>query len=83
MTTHYLDTRLARARGALGRDVPGDVFIFEYDSAAVRTVHSIGMRHPINVEFICDGVTTERSILQPWRGIARGKCTRIREEVLA
>jgi hypothetical protein len=82
MSAHYLTTRLERTRGALGRDVPGDVFIFEYDSVDTRTVHSFGMRHPIKVEFISHGETTQRTILQPWRGIARGECSRIREVIL-
>jgi hypothetical protein len=82
MTTHYLTSRWQRMRGALGRDRPGDVFVFRYDDRAHRLIHTLGMRHPVQVEFLVDGRTAHRTTLAPWRGFAHSECTTIRETIL-
>jgi uncharacterized membrane protein (UPF0127 family) len=70
-------------RGAIGRDLEsGDRLIFEYNTIDNRTVHMVGVRSPMTVEFIIDGTTTNRVQLDPWTGWGSGPCNKIIETKL-
>jgi len=57
-------THRARARGLLGRDGVDGVLVLEH----VRSVHTWGMRFPIDVAFCdADGTVLRVSTLRPWR----------------
>ena len=57
-------TRWTRLRGLLGRDAPGALLI-----APARSVHTCGMRFPIDVVFLDERLTVVRVVraLRPWR----------------
>jgi uncharacterized membrane protein (UPF0127 family) len=57
-------TRWTRLRGLLGRDAPGVLLI-----VPARSVHTCGMRFPIDVVFLDDGLRVVRVVraMPPWR----------------
>ena len=84
VTRHVLRGPLSKARGVIGREpAPGEEYVFEFDSVKPRSVHMVGVRSPLQVEFrIVDrGAydTTLRTTLQPWTGVAKAPCNEIIE----
>lgn len=83
-TRHRCDSLLDKARGVIGREPdPGEEYVFSFDSVKPRTVHMVGVRKPLEVEFrIVDRCAYERTYvttLRPWIGVARAPCNLIIE----
>jgi hypothetical protein len=77
-----LDSKLAKARGVIGRDVdPGDRFIFPFDEVAPRMIHMVGVRVPLRVEWWIDDELAHVDRLQPWTGWGRARADRVVEIV--
>lgn len=77
-----LDSTLAKTRGVIGRRVdPGDRFIFEYDDVAPRTIHMVGVRVPLRVEWWIGDKLVDVRDLRPWTGWGRARADRVVEIV--
>jgi uncharacterized membrane protein (UPF0127 family) len=63
-TLEVADTRRARTRGLLGRDgIDGALLL-----RPARSVHTLGMRFPIDVAFLDDELVVLRTVtMPPWR----------------
>ena len=58
----------ARARGLLARPAPAPGHALRIDRC--RSVHSLGMRYPIDVVFLdAGGRVVEVAVLNPWRAV--------------
>ena len=78
--TTTLSGPLEQLRGVIGREPgPDEAYIFEFDSVAERTVHTVGVRDPLRVEFYVGDHCVRSAELEPWTGRARHRCDRIIE----
>jgi len=80
-TVEVADSLVSRARGLMfRRSVPDDyALVFPFDDAAVRDLHMLFVRFPIDALWIEDGVVRRVERLRPWRSFARARADLIVE----
>ena len=65
------ETPLGRVRGVIGREpVTGEAYLFEWGAVQPRAIHMVGVRQPLDVLWLVDGVVQAVETLSPWRGRA-------------
>lgn len=80
MTDRYLTGPLEQLRGVIGREPSGeDRYIFEFDDVAVRSVHMVGVRKPLDVTWLADGEVVQCRTLRPWIGYGSARADRVVE----
>lgn len=76
-----LETRWQRARGVIGRyPAPDERYILEWDRVDERPIHMVGVRRPLLVTWLAEGVVTQETLLDPWTGHASARADRVIEE---
>lgn len=81
MPDRTLRSPLQQARGVIGRyPDPGERYVFEFDTAARRSVHMIGVRRPLRVTWLEDGDIVQEATLRPWMGHRSARADRVVEE---
>jgi hypothetical protein len=83
MTVTHLRSRLAKARGVIGRDVEvGDEFHFHYPHVGRRGIHMVGVRRPLRVQWFVSGDLEQSAVLRPWIGYGAADADLVVETVL-
>jgi len=74
LIVYRADSRLARAVGVMGRrGVPaGSALVFPTDGGR-QPVHMLGVRAPIQVWWVRDGLLEQADILEPYTGVGAGR----------
>lgn len=80
-TVEVADTFFQKAVGLMGKtSVPDDyALVFPFDQTKSRTIHTFGVRTPIDVLWISDNTVVDRQTLRPWIGISRADADTIIE----
>ena len=70
-TVYRAESVLAKAVGAMGRrGLPADTaLVFQFDRSRQRPVHMLGVRAPLRVWWVCDGVIERTERLPAWTGV--------------